>query len=181
MPPVTVYDSAGGYWPEDATHILAYTDNWGGWYKGHFYATNVELAQAKCPQAWIVQIAVQPPVKGVVVQGYDVEPGALSVAEACAIANHDVVIGRRPFIYANSRENGWDIATVQLYIKTYYTQMVGKIDFWLADPDGDPTIPDGCIAHQYSWPNSHPVVPNQRYDISVLRSDAACLQKGDPQ
>lgn len=178
---VKVYDSAGGYWAEDATHILAYCDSWGGWYQGRYYATNVELAMAMRPHARIIQIAVRPPVKGVVVDGYDVEPGALTVAEACGIANHDVVVGRRPFLYANSAENGWDIATIRLYIKEHYTQIADKVDYWVAEPDGDPTVPEGCIAKQYSWPNLHPVVAQQKFDVSVLLSTAACLQRGDPQ
>ena len=173
---VRVFDSAGGNWPKGAAYILAYCDSWGGRYRGRHYATNVELAKAKFPKARIIQIAVMPPATGVVVAGYDVENGALTVYEACGIVNHDVVrLGRRPFIYCAQST----VDYVQWMMQRDYRQVVGRYDLWLADPDGDPAIPPGFIAKQFSWPDQHPIVPGQIYDISSLRSDAACLHVGD--
>lgn len=172
---VTVVDSAGGLWPEDARYILAYWGSWGGTWNGRRYPDNVALAMASRPKAWVIQIAVLPPGKGVVVQGYDCEPGALTVAEACGCANHDVVIGRHPFIYA--AEAAWE--EIDATLERDYAPSVGKVDRWLAQPDGVPIIPPGYVAKQYSWPNSHPVAAGQGYDVSVLRSTASCLRKGD--
>lgn len=174
---VIVYDSAGGYWPEDAKYILAYCDSWGGYYKGKRYPTNLALAKAAFPDAKIIQIAVLPPSTGVVVDGYDCEPGALTVAEVCGLVNHDVVkCGRRPFIYADTST----MPAIQKMLGSEYSQVVGKVDFWLTDPDGVAEVGAGYIAKQYSWPNSHPLVEHQNYDVSVLLADAACLKKGDP-
>lgn len=178
MATVTVYDSAGGGWPEDSEYILAYCDAWGN---GQ-YATNVEWAKAVRPHARIIQVAVQPPATGVVVAGYDVEPGALSIAQAAGLINHDVVkLNRRPFAYLALETSGYSVAEFEVYVDKNYTQIVGKYDIWLADPNGVADVPAGYIGHQYSWPNACPVVTDQQYDVSVLLTTAACLKVGDPQ
>ena len=178
---IRIFDSASGAWPltgdGEGQHVLAYSDSWGGWYNGVHYADNVELAKAKFPKARVVQISVVPPGQKAVA-GYDVENGALTIEEACGLVNHDIVkLNRRPFLYGA----GDTIPELKAYIHQHYTQIQDKVDYFLAQPDGVSEVPPGFIGKQFSWPDVHPIVANQGYDVSVLLTTAACLKTGDRQ
>lgn len=179
---VLMYDSAGGEWPisgdGEGEFILAYAQDNGGWFNGAFYKTNVLLAQAKHPRAFIVQISsVAPGQPGV--DGYDVEPGCLTPEEAAACVAEDVKQGRRPFMYANSEETGWDYAACNAALAKFGLALGPdhRVDFFLADPDGFAVVPSRCIAKQFHW---GPNVGINSFDTSIVLATAAFLQKGDP-
>jgi hypothetical protein len=168
----TVFDSASGDWPIDGDgkgqFLLTYADSWGGYYNGIYYPTNLELAKAKHPKAFCIQISVRPQPEMRGVAGYDVENGALTPMEACGLANYDIVhLKRRPFLYGSLDT----ITELRYTMEHFFTDNVNNVDYWLADPLTQPTVPPGFIAKQYKWEVS--------YDVSVILASAHCLLPGD--
>ena len=179
---VLMYDSAAGAWPIDGDgegeFILAYAQDNGGWFNGAHYATNVLLAQAKHPKAFIVQISsVAPGLVGVA--GYDVEPGCLTPEMAAACVAEDVKQGRRPFMYANSDEQGWDFDACNAALAKYGLALgpEHRVDYFLADPDGFAVVPANCVAKQFHW---GPNVGLDSFDTSIVLASAECLKPKDP-
>lgn len=170
MDNVKVFDSASGAWPlmGRGTNgiLLTYVDSWGGTWNGVRYASNFLLARAKFPDAWCIQTSVVHPARpGVAL--YDCEAGALSVLEVCGVANTQLVKRVRfPGLYGSQSTRDEIVDCLATKYKQW--ELGRDIDFLLADPDGDPTIPPGNIGKQYSWPTNFPIAPGQEYDVSVV-------------
>lgn len=104
------------------------------------------------PGSTIVPIAVFATTNDGVV--LDVERGNATPAEVPAWLDMRRRAGIDPTVYCalddipNVRSACRDTRTVEPY-------------YWAARPDGDPTIPDGCVAVQYAWLSP--------FDISAVR------------
>jgi hypothetical protein len=173
---VTVYDSAGGFWPLEGKGeggvLLTYVDGWGGEWEGIHYASNFLWAQAKFPAAWCIQITKGPESFWTGVPVIDCEPGAASPAQACGWANREVIGKRFPTIYVDEAL----LPEVQQVMADDYTDRKLGIDYgiWLADYNGEPEVPEGCLGHQYRGGSG------ALYDTSVVLAIAPFLKKGDP-
>ncbi len=172
-----MYDSAGGAWPITGDGageiILAYSQDWGGVYNGTHYPNNVALAMAKHPKAWAVQISSVPPGQ-VGVDVYDVEPGCLSPQQAAECCRQDVEQGRRPTIYANADEAGFDFEACNEALAPYGLALGldHRVDFLLAHPDGVAEVPLNYVGKQFRF--------GAAFDTSIVRTRWAALRKGDP-
>jgi hypothetical protein len=176
------YDSANGAWPIDGDGegeiILAYAQDWGGWYNGQHYATNVLLAMAKHPKATIVQISsVSPGLVGVDI--YDVEPGCLTPEEAAICVSEDVKQNRRPAMYANAEEEGFDFDACNAALAKFGLALGidHRVDFLLADPDGFAVVPANCIGKQFHW---GPNIGLNAFDTSIILTSWRALVPHDP-
>lgn len=151
-----MYDSAGRAFPWFADVLLVYAD-------GRY--ANLAWAQAHYPDARLLQCTVtgRPGVRVI-----DVEPGCVwPVPKAVELAQEDIKDRYRPWLYASG--DTWDELRPAL---DHAGVSAALYDSWLAQPDGDPTIPPGYQAKQYSWPQAGPVEPAQGYDVSVAWLEA---------
>lgn len=134
MKTVTVYDSVPERWPDDARYILAYVD-------GRYTHRNYAQAKKLRPHATIIGCTTEGR-KGVRVA--DVERGDLTPRAGLLWAHHEVCQGRRPVLYCGH-------ATREHIVRLSHELELGVVGirWWLADWDGDATIPSGYAAHQY--------------------------------
>jgi hypothetical protein len=128
-----MYDSVTpGNVPADAQMVAGYADG--------IYANLPELA-ARFPNATRVSIAVRWTTRA---QVLDVENGDATPAQAvlwctqtmASVANHQLTV------YCNS--NMWPAVRA-----AFQAAGVAEPNYWVAQYDGDPTIPAGAIAKQY--------------------------------
>lgn len=130
----TMYDSTTiADIPEHATMIGAYID---GRYANH------DAAQRRFPHATIVTITVTGEPRAHVV---DCEPGDLTPQHAALWAQREHLAGRHPTIYCMASQWGAVKRAVAALDLTG-----SDVSYWIADYDGDPTIPAGAVAKQYA-------------------------------
>jgi hypothetical protein len=141
--------------PAGATLIAGYGDG---------YYNNVSAFKARFPHATVVEIAVfASDDLGVVL---DVENGDASPAQAPGWAQMRRAAGVDPSVYCNT-------STWPLVRSAFQSAGVAEPHYWVAQYDGDPTIPTGAVAKQYAdqnlydlssvadyWPGVDPKEPN---------------------
>jgi hypothetical protein len=93
----------------------------------------------------------------------DTEPGNIGPAAAARWAKNEVAAGRHPTLYCMASQ--WD----EVKRAVAANGATGKVSYWIADYDGDPTIPAGAVAKQYLSPDgSGKSKAGGHYDVSVV-------------
>ena len=147
---VHVFDSAASAFPVWADFLLVYVD-------GDF--ANSVWAAEHFPDAHKIPITVKGQAG---VRVCDCETGDLTPAGAAEWAETELREGRHPWIYVNdSTRPKVEAALIARGIKPT------QLQWWESNPDGVPTIRAGYSAKQYSWPQDHPLVAGQQFDLSV--------------
>lgn len=102
---------------------------------------NVAAMQNRNPNARIVKITVTGNTLNAHVA--DVENGDLSPTSGAAWAKRRLAAGYHPTLYCS--------ASVWPAVKNAVAAagIAGKVSYWIAHYDGDPTIPNGAVAKQY--------------------------------
>ena len=103
---------------------------------------NVAEAEQRFPHSIIVPIAVRASHTGSHVRVLDVETGDASPDEAPGWVQTMRSLGVDPTIYCNT-------STWPSVISAFQNAGVKQPHYWVAEYDGDPTIPSGAVAKQY--------------------------------
>lgn len=144
----TLYDSTtAGDIPKSATMVGGYVD---GRYR------TVDALRARFPKATLVTITVLGAPGAHVC---DTEPGNIGPAGAVAWAKAEVKAGRKPTLYCMASQ--WP----QIKALASKAGIGGKVSYWIADYDNDPTLPKGAVAKQYADPAVH---GKGHFDLSVV-------------
>lgn len=160
--------------PADAAMVAGYVDG--------VYA-NVPAMRARFPHATVVQVAVSasyPAARGVVL---DVESGDATPSQAVAWC--------RAYAGPNSDLTVYcDSSTWPTVRAAFAAAGVSEPNYWVADYDGDPTIPAGAVAKQYAtndyydtssvssyWPGVDPVPTPVEDDVPLTSADAQLVVK----
>lgn len=113
-------------------------DLYAGYMDGRY--RTVDGLRQRFPKAKIVTITVLGTPRADVC---DTEPGNIGPAGAARWAAAEVHAGRHPTLYAMASQ--WK--TVKEEVEKQ--GITGKVSYWIADYDRDPTIPAGAVAKQY--------------------------------
>ena len=144
----TMYDSVTvSAIPKTATLAAGYVD-------GRY--ANVTALRKRLPNARIVTITVLGAAGADVC---DCESGDLTPPHAAAWAEREHAAGRKPTIYCLASQLGVvkrEVAKVGL---------TGKVSYWVANYDGKPLVPAGCVAKQYADPKVH---GKGNFDLSAV-------------
>lgn len=92
----------------------------------------------------------------------DTEPGNIGPAGAVRWAKDEVKAGRRPTLYCMGSQ--WKWIRRRLRLRLQMPLKAGRVSWWVADYDNDPTIPKGAVAKQYA----NPPLTGHHYDVSVV-------------
>lgn len=135
--------------PPRAKMVAGYID---GNYK------TVDALRRRFPDATVVTITVLGTPGAHVC---DTEPGNIGIKGAVRWAKNEVDAGRKPTIYC--------MASVWPSVKRAVSAagIKGQVSYWIADYDGDPTIPRGAVAKQYA----NPPLTGGHYDVSSVAAD----------
>lgn len=153
--------------PATATLIAGYGDG---------YYQNVDAFKARFPHATVVEITVRPADN--LGQVLDVENGDATPLQAPAWVAKRRQAGVDPSVYCNS--STWPQVRAE-----FAAQGVAEPHYWVAQYDGDPTIPQGAVAKQYQdvgpydlssvaddWPGIDP----QEVDMPLSAADLAAIR-----
>jgi hypothetical protein len=121
--------------PADATMLAGYVD--GRNTTGHF-----ERLKAAHPHVQCVRITVTGGTLDAEVG--DIETGDMSPHSGAAWAARKIAAGHHPTLYCNT--STWP----RVRAEVQKIGIAGRLSYWVAQYDGDPTIPAGAIAKQFT-------------------------------
>lgn len=133
--------------PSSATMVAGYMD-------GKFQT--VAALQRQFPSAQLVTITVLGTPGAHVC---DTEPGNIGIAGAARWAANEVKAGRHPTLYCMASQ--WK--DVKAAVREHGLNG-HKVSYWVADYDGDATIPRGAVAKQFADPD----LSGGHFDLSVV-------------
>ena len=137
----------------DALRLPIGGDLYAGYVDGKWPSANA--ISTRFPHATVVRIATSPHTNDGVV--LDCEPGNCTPEQAVNWVLMRRAAGVDPTVYCNQRDpiTGWPAARA-----AFDTHDVPQPHYWVADYDGDPTIPAGAVAKQFA--------SNPGYDASSV-------------
>jgi len=132
----TMYDAVNiANLPADATLLAGYVD--GRDTTGHF--ARVRTAH---PQTRVLRITVTGGTLDAEIG--DIEVGDMTPHSGAAWAARKIAAGQHPTLYCNA--STWPSVKAEVQ----KAGIAGRISYWIADYDGDPTIPAGAVAKQFT-------------------------------
>jgi hypothetical protein len=121
--------------PHDATLLAGYVD--GRNTTGHY-----ERVRAALPHARVLRITVTGGTLDAEIG--DVEAGDMRPQSGAAWAARKIAAGQHPTLYCSA--SPWPAVKAEVQ----KAGIAGLVSYWIADYDGDPTIPPGAVAKQFT-------------------------------